>query len=119
MIILSWASSGPYALLFERETCYKLLTYMNPEASEEKRAKILAHSPGRYPILVMELPVGGELRTLYYETDYDPQRTKPVNQNWLQENAIGRHDFVELDPPREVPLSALKDYVRRELLEGL
>jgi len=91
---------------------------MSPEASEEK-AKILAYSPGRYPILVVELPVGGEPRTLYYETGYDPERTKPVTEEWLFENAIGRHDFVGLDPPREVPLSDLEGYVRRELLEGL
>ena len=117
MIILSWATSGPSALLFNRETCYKLVN-MNSEAPE-KKAKVLAYSPGRYPILVAELSIGGELRTLYYETDYDPERTKPVNRHWLQENAIGRHDFVELDPPREVPLSALKDYVRWELLKEL
>ncbi|HLM77698.1 MAG TPA: hypothetical protein VK361_04800 [Rubrobacteraceae bacterium] len=91
---------------------------MDSEASE-KKAKVLAYSPGRHPILVAELSLGGELRTLYYETGYDPERTKPVNQDWLQENAIGRHDFVRLDPPREVPLSALKDYVRWELLKEL
>jgi hypothetical protein len=107
---------GASALLFKCEACYKLIYMKNHQASE-KKAKVLARSPGRYPILVAELPVGGELRTLYYETSYDPERTKPVNQDWLQENAIGRHDFVELDPPREVPLSALKDFVCRELLE--
>jgi hypothetical protein len=88
---------------------------MNPEASEHD-AKILAHSPGRYPILVVNLPAG-ELRTFYYETGYDPERTKPVTEDWLRENALGRHGFIEVDPPRELPLSALKDYVRRELLE--
>ena len=93
--------------------CYKLL-YMGLEASENE-TKILAHSSGRYPILVVELPMG-ELRTLYYETGYDPERTKPVTEDWLRENALGRHSFVEVDPPRAVPLSALRDYVRRELL---
>lgn len=82
----------------------------------ENETRILAHSPGRYPILVVELP-SGELRTFYYETGYDPEQTKPVTEEWLRENAIGRHSFVEVDPPREVPLSALRDYVRRELLE--
>ena len=77
--------------------------------------KILAYSPGRYPILVVELSPG-ELRTLYYETEYDPERTKPVTEEWLRENAIGRHSFVEVDPPREVPISTLRDYVSRELL---
>ena len=82
----------------------------------ENEAKVLARSPGRYPILVVELSPG-ELRTLYYETGYDPERTKPVTEDWLRENALGRHSFVEVDPPREIPLSALRDYVRRELLE--
>lgn len=81
----------------------------------QNEAKILAYSPGCYPILVVELP-SGELRTFYYETGYDLEQTKPVTEDWMQENAIGRHSFVEI-PPREVPISALRDYVRRELLE--
>jgi hypothetical protein len=88
---------------------------MNLEASEND-AKVLAYSPGRYPILVVKLPAG-ELRTFYYETGYDPERTKPVTEDWLRENALGRHSFVEVSPPREVQISALRDYVRRELLE--
>jgi hypothetical protein len=88
---------------------------MNLETPENE-AKILAYSPGRYPILVVELSPG-ELRTLYYETGYDPGRTKPVTEEWLRENALGRHSFVEADPPRQVPLPALRDYVRRELLK--
>ena len=87
---------------------------MDPGAAENE-AKILAYAPGRYPILVVELSPG-ELRTLYYETGYDPERTKPVTEEWLRENAIGRHSFVEVDPPREVPISTLRDYVSRELL---
>jgi hypothetical protein len=82
----------------------------------ENEAKIRAYSPGLYPILVVELP-SGELRTFYYETGYDPERTKSVAEDWLRENAIGRHSFVEVNPPREVQLLALRDYVRRELLE--
>ncbi len=88
---------------------------MNAETPENE-AKILAYSPGRYPIVVVELSPG-ELRTFYYETGYDPERTKPVTEDWLRENALGRHSFVEVDPPREVPLSAIRDYVRQELLQ--
>jgi hypothetical protein len=80
-----------------------------------REAKIRAHSPGRYPILVVELP-SGELRTFYYETGYDLERSKPVSEDWLRENALGRHSFVEVRPPREVHVSALRNHVRRELL---
>ena len=83
----------------------------------ENEARILAHSPGRYPILVVELSPGN-LRTFYYETGYNPEQTKPVTEDWLRENAIGRHSFVEVDPSYEVPVSSLRDYVRQELLEG-
>ena len=81
-------------------------------------AKILAYSPGRYPILVAEI-TPGDLRTLYFETGYDPERSKPVTEKWMRENAIGRHSFIEVSPPREVPAPALEDYVRKELLENL
>jgi hypothetical protein len=84
--------------------------------TRESEGKILAHSPGRYPILVVELSPG-ELRTFYYETGYDPERTKPVTEDWLRENAIGRHSFVEVSPPEKIRISALRDYVRRELLK--
>ncbi len=82
-----------------------------------QNAKIFAYSPGRYPILVVEL-APGDLRTLYYETGYDPERFKPVTDEWMRENAVGRHSFVEVSPPREVPAPALEDYVREELLRG-
>ena len=49
----------------------------------------------------------------------DPERTKPVSEDWLRENALGRHSFVKLSPPREVEIWALRDYVRRELREEL
>ena len=88
---------------------------MNETAENE--ARILAHSPGRYPILVVELSPGN-LRTFYYETGYNPEQTKPVTEDWLRENAIGRHSFVEVEPPYKVPVSSLRDYVRQELLEG-
>jgi hypothetical protein len=82
----------------------------------ESEAKILAYSPGRYPILVVESS-SGELLTFYYETGYDPERTKPVTKDWVRENALGRHSFVEVSPPREVQIPALGDYVHRELLK--
>ena len=85
-------------------------------AAKDETLKIRANSPGRYPILVVELPEG-ELRTLYFETGYDPERAKVVEEDWLRENAIGRHSFVEVDPPQEVRASELVDYVRQELLE--
>jgi hypothetical protein len=82
----------------------------------EETVKVRAYSPGRYPILVVEL-AEGELRTVYFETDYDLASAKGVEEGWLRENAIGRHSFVEADPPPEIPASSLKDYVSRELLE--
>lgn len=82
---------------------------------QESHVKIRAISPGRYPILVVELP-SGELRVAYYETGYDLGRTRPAREDWLQENAIGRHSFTAVEPPEEMPADALEDYVRREVL---
>jgi hypothetical protein len=93
-----------------------LYTSFVVSGTPETEAKILAYSPGRYPILVVEMP-SGELRTFYYETGYDPQLTKPASEEWLRENALGRHSFVEVSPPQEVQISDLRDYVRRKLLE--
>jgi hypothetical protein len=81
----------------------------------EGKVKVRAYSPGRYPILVVELADGG-LRTVYFETSYDLGSAKRVEEDWLRENAIGRHSFVESNPPLEMPASSLKDYVSRELL---
>ena len=81
----------------------------------QQNVRILAHSPGKYPILVVELP-SGELRTTYLETDYDLGHTKRVEREWLRDNAIGRHSFVEVDPPLKTTAGALPDYVRSELL---
>lgn len=78
--------------------------------------KVRAYSPGRYPILVVEL-AAGELRTVYFETGYDLGSAKEVQEDWLRENAIGRHSFVESNPPPEIPASSIKDYVSSELLE--
>jgi len=77
--------------------------------------RIRANSPGEYPILVVELPSGG-LRTVYFETGYDLARAKTVEESWLQENAIGRHSFVAVDPPVQMPAGSLGDYVRREIV---
>ncbi len=85
------------------------------ENRADEKVKIRANSPGKYPILVVELPSGG-LRALYFETGYDLGHGKPVEEDWLQENAIGRHSFVEMDPPVETAASSLGDYVRRKLL---
>ena len=79
--------------------------------------RIRAYSPGRYPILVVEL-TGGGLRTVYYETGYDLRRAKEVEEGWLKENAIGRHSFVRVSPSREMAVSSLKAYVDRDLLGG-
>jgi hypothetical protein len=86
-------------------------------AKADEAVRIRANSPGKYPILIIELPTG-ELRALYFETGYDLGRAKPVGEEWLRENAIGRHSFVEVEPPVETTAGALGDYVRREILEG-
>ena len=83
----------------------------------DETVKIRANSPGKYPILIIELPTS-ELRAVYFETGYDLGRAKPVEEDWLRENAVGRHSFVEVDPPVKMPAGSLGDYVRRELLEG-
>ncbi len=97
---------------YPARACYRLRVMSE---TPENEAKVLAYSPGRYPILVVELP-SGECHTFYYETGYDSEQTKPVTEEWIRENAIGRHSFREVNPPEEIPLHALRDYVRRELL---
>jgi hypothetical protein len=86
------------------------------DGDEQRDIKVLAYSPGSYPILVVELP-DGKLRTVYYETGYDPESSKPVTEEWMRNNAIGRHSFVEVNPPAAMPSSSLSEFVRRELLE--
>ena len=83
--------------------------------TRENPVKVRANSLGKYPILVVELPDGG-LRAAYFETGYDLDRSKTVGEEWLRDNAIGRHSFVAVDPPAEVPASALENYARSELL---
>ncbi|MGB3682251.1 MAG: hypothetical protein WA990_07160 [Rubrobacteraceae bacterium] len=77
--------------------------------------KIRAISPGRYPILVLETPSDG-LRIAYYETGYALGQTKPAEEDWLRDNAIGRHSFTAVEPPVEIQEDAVEDYVRREIL---
>lgn len=79
-----------------------------------ENVRVLAHSPGQYPILVIERQ-SGELCAAYFETDYDLGRAKPVERAWLTENAIGRHSFVEVSPPAQTTAASLPDYVRNEL----
>lgn len=86
------------------------------DAAAEGTARVRAYSPGRYPILVVELADGG-LRTIYFETGYNLESAKEVEEGWLRENALGRHSFVEINPPREIAASSLSDYVSRELLK--
>jgi hypothetical protein len=84
------------------------------DTSHESNLKLRAYSPGKYPILVVELPEG-ELRLLYHETGYDLDRFKPAEESWLRDNAVGRHSFVEVDPPQDLSASELGDYVEREV----
>jgi len=81
----------------------------------QKSVRIRANSPGEFPILVVELPSGG-LRAVYFETGYDLGRAKTVDEDWLVENAVGRHSFIKVEPPVQTPAGSLGDYVRRELL---
>lgn len=87
---------------------------MSPQTPLES-VKVRANSPGKYPILIVERS-SGDLLAAYLETGYDLDRAKPVEEDWVRENAIGRHSFVAVDPPREMPASSLGDYARRELL---
>lgn len=85
------------------------------EETRDPAVKIRAYSPGSYPILIVELP-SGDLRATYFETGYDLDRAKPVEEDWLRENAIGRHSFIEANQRPEMPAATLADYARRELL---
>ena len=86
--------------------------------SSETTVKVRANSPGRYPILILELS-SGELLATYFETDYDLERGKAVGEDWLRGNAIGRHGFVAVDPPAEISAPSLGDYARREIIEEI
>jgi hypothetical protein len=86
--------------------------------SSKTTVKVRANSPGKYPILVVELP-SGELRATYFETGYDLERGKTVEEDWLHDNAIGRHSFIGVEPPAEVDVPSLGDYARREIIGGI
>ena len=81
----------------------------------QESVRIRAISPGESPILVVELP-SGVLRAVYFETGYDLGRAKTVDEDWLVENAVGRHSFIKVEPPVQTPAGSLGDYVRRGLL---
>lgn len=79
--------------------------------------KLRAYSPGKLPILVVQTP-DDELRLLYYETDYDLEVFKSAKEDWLRDNAIGRHSFVEVETPKDLDASELKEYVESEILNS-
>jgi hypothetical protein len=79
--------------------------------------KLRAYSPGKFPILVVQMP-DDELRLLYYETDYDLEAYKPAEEDWLRDNAIGRHSFTEVETPKDLDASELKEYVESEILNS-
>lgn len=82
-----------------------------------EHVRVRASSPGEHPILIVEL-ANGSLVAAYHETGYDLGRTKPVEEEWMRDNAVGRHSFVEINPPVEVAASELGDYARREVIGG-
>lgn len=82
--------------------------------SSRQTVAVRAYSPDQHPILVLELE-SGELCVAYYETGYDLGRAKRVDGEWLEDNAIGRHSFVEVSPPRTLGADELRDYAGREL----
>lgn len=85
------------------------------EDMQRDTVKVRANSPGKHPILIVEISPG-ELRAAYHETGYDLKRSKSVKEEWLYENAMGRHSFAEVDPPEILTANSLEEYVRRELL---
>lgn len=76
-----------------------------------------AYSPGKFPILVVQMP-DDELRLLYYETDYDLEAYKPAEEDWLRDNAIGRHSFIKVETLKELDASRIQDYVESEILNS-
>lgn len=83
------------------------------EENLRETVAVRAYSPGARPILVLERG-SGSLCVAYYETGYDLERTKQVSEEWLRDNAIGRHSFVEVSPPRSLDAGELRDYVGGE-----
>lgn len=73
--------------------------------------KVIARSPGEYPILIVET-TSGKLFATHFETDYDLGAGKPVEADWVKENAVGRHSFIEVSPPEELSPEELPQYAR-------
>lgn len=84
------------------------------EENSRDTVTVRAYSPDAHPILVLERD-SGELYAVYHETGYDLDRAKRVSEEWLRDNALGRHSFREVSPPRSLSAGALRDYVRNEL----
>lgn len=82
--------------------------------SSHQTVVVRAYSLDAHPILVLELD-SGMLRVVYHETGYDLELSKSVGEEWLRDNAIGRHSFVEVSPPRRMPADDLGNYVASEL----
>ncbi len=73
--------------------------------------KVHAHSPGKHTILIVETPDGTFLAT-HPETGYDLEKGKPVERPWIKDNAIGRHSFIGVEPPEEVPANELRGFAQ-------
>ena len=71
--------------------------------------KVVARSPGKYPILIIQTASGGFFAT-HFESGYDLGAGKPVREEWIKDNAIGRHSFVAVEPPKELPPEDLPGY---------
>lgn len=84
------------------------------EENTRETVVLRAYSPDSHPILVLERG-SGELCVAYYETGYVLERTKRVGEEWLRDNALGRHSFVEVSPPRSLGSGELGDYVESAL----
>lgn len=84
------------------------------EERAPENVTVRAYSPDPHPILVLERD-SGELCVVYHETGYELERAKRVGEDWLRDNALGRHSFVEVTPPRSLEAGELLDYARSEL----
>lgn len=79
------------------------------ENQTDKTVRVMARSPGKFPVLIVEAS-SGKLLATHFETSYDLGAGKTVEPGWVKDNAIGRHSFIEVDPPDEMPAKALSDY---------
>lgn len=80
---------------------------MSENISETVR--VIARSPGEFPVLIVESSAGKLLAT-HFEVSYDIGAGKIVEADWVRDNAIGRHSFIPVEPPAEVPIDGLKEY---------